>query len=269
MDPVTAAIIAQGVQAGYQAVKGAQQKRQAKRLKPSTYIPPALQSQLAADKNRTAKSITKRQQLADKRINRMTAQTSNRIAKTGGSAGNMIIGAAAADAQGKDAIQESEVIAESERERNRDKLSATKMSVARVQQKNQDEYEAAKSALLGAGDQNIFGGIKTAGSTAAFAAGAMSGDKPKGTIGDDGMYTPGGKTSAGVDLTPGFKAERDTPIPGNMLVTPGMMENETELDLNARKRKYLIDPNMAENQTEMTLPDFKKSFNPYRNLIRG
>lgn len=247
--PLAVMIGSQVINSGYQAYKSGQQKKMAKNLRPSNYIPPELKKQLSADERRASINQTKRQIRTNQQIDNTTANTANRIAKVGGSAADVIGAISAVDAKAKNAKIENEVVAEQEMEMRRDKLGRTRENVARIQLKNQDEYEAAKSALTGASDQNMFNAITGITSTASYLAGS---GKLSGKTADNGFYTPG--KEAVPDLTPGMSAQRDTPVPSDKLVIPtNMTGNDVDI-------------------TDYILRNKKNNFayeDPYERLIRG
>lgn len=180
-----AAVIIGGkiLETGIQVAQGINQKNKAKKLKRSEYIPPELLKSMREDEMRASINQTKRQTNADRKIKAASANAAGNITRAGGSAADITMGLAAVNNSTQNAILDSEVMAEGERDNYRQQAKQSRLQVGRLRQKNQDEYEASVSALRGASDQNFFNAATNVASTASFIAGMKGGMV-------DGKYTP-------------------------------------------------------------------------------
>lgn len=163
------------ISAGGKVLGGLMQRRQAKKLKQSNYIPPAL-TEAKAEADIIANSSTAPGQQAEEEAARQsTAQSITNASKVAGSANELINFAGAArgneNKNMRDIARRALIWKDSQRA-NRNMIRGR---IASQQAANRDQYQGAKSALIGASNQNIFGGITDA--ATAFALGSVGGGK--------------------------------------------------------------------------------------------
>lgn len=174
--PVELALAAgQGI---YQGVKGLVQKRQAKKLKESTFIPEELLMNRDLAQQQAYSRRAPGQSNAEENVRRTMA---NRIAagqrSAGGDANKMAAIASAASGQANDANARLAAQGAQFSENAIGRLSNANTAIAGQKRQNRAEYLDTKAALDASGDQNIFnsiGNIASAG-IAGMEAGAFDG----------------------------------------------------------------------------------------------
>lgn len=178
--PVALALAAgQGI---YQGVKGLVQKRQAKKLKESTFIPEELLMNRDLAQQQAYSRRAPGQSNAEENVRRTMA---NRIAagqrSAGGDANKMAAIASAASGQANDANARLAAQGAQFSENAIGRLSNANTAIAGQKRQNRAEYLDTKAALDASGDQNIFnsiGNIASAG-IAGMEAGAFDGIDPQ------------------------------------------------------------------------------------------
>lgn len=156
MEPLTALALASG--AG-KFIGGLFQSHKAKKLKPSTWVPPELRASQAEANRLSTASMAPGQQAEEESIRQSGSQYLTNIAKTGTSANEMqnFAGKAmgAENAMKRDIARRALLW----KDQHRANLNAIRGRIAAQQIENRRQYQAAKSALRGAANQNIFGGL--------------------------------------------------------------------------------------------------------------
>lgn len=166
------AIAVAGVTAAAKVGHGLHQKNKAKKLKKSNFMPAGLKEAKAeAD---LAANATKApgQEQAEETVRQNTAQMISNASKVGGGANAQLnIASAAAGNQNK-AMRDIASRALWWKDQQRASRNMIRGQMAGQERENLQQFQATKSALLGAANANIWGGISDAG-----AAGAMAGNK--------------------------------------------------------------------------------------------
>ena len=168
----------------------------AKKLKEDSFIPPALQAKIDAAKIKANATLFPGQPQAEEQIREASSGAINQVRRSTSSTSDVLNTVAAVDAQEKNSrVDLARTNAEFQNQADRE-LGATQSEVAGVEQGNRDQFNAAKSALIGASDQNIFnglGGLASAG--AAFLPfdfdGPFLGNKKTTTDNSPGKGLPG------------------------------------------------------------------------------
>lgn len=157
--PLVAGLALSAIPSLFQFGKAAKQKKLAKELKEDSFIPPALQAKLDAAKIRANATLFPGQPQAEEQIREASAGSINQVRRTASSTSDVLNTVAAIDAQEKNSrVELARTNAEFQNQADRE-LGTTQSEVAEVEQGNRDQFNAAKSALLGASDQNIFNGL--------------------------------------------------------------------------------------------------------------
>ena len=144
--------------AAYSLYKGHQQRKKARQLKNSNYVPPSVQEAVA--NSRMAASGTSPEYLRGQQKLRLSTQnTVNNARRVGGSAGQIQQAVADSDAREKEAVKDLEVSDAAYRNNNRLALNQQLGIQGQYEKESYDNYNAAKSALLGAAEQNTYNGI--------------------------------------------------------------------------------------------------------------
>lgn len=170
-----APLLLAAVPALFQAGKGLRQKYLAKKLKESKFVPSELRENQALAKQQAYSRRAPGTALAEENIRRNLATTLGSQSRMfGGDAGKMVSAGAGAQARadnaGRGVMAQGQAFSENAFAR----LGGANNAVAGQKRQNRDEFNRAKSALLQAGDQNIFSGISNAAS--AGLASYLSGD---------------------------------------------------------------------------------------------
>lgn len=189
----------------YQGVKGLVQKRQAKKLKESTWIPEELLMNRDLAQQQAYSRRAPGQANAEENVRRMTA---NRIAagqrSAGGDANKMAAIASGAVGQANDATARIAEGGARFSENAFGRISNANTAIAGQKRQNRAEYLDTKAALDASGDQNIFnsiGNISSAG-IAGIESGAFDGIDA-GIKGDANTLIKAGKATKG-SPTPGM-----------------------------------------------------------------
>jgi hypothetical protein len=165
MDPLTIFGLATG---GLKTIAGLFQKNKAKKLKESNYIPPALKEAETEAKILSNASTAPGQQAEEEAIKQGTSQYLSNVSKTGASANEMQNFAGAAignENKLKRDIARRTLLWKDQQRSNR---NAIRGRIGQQQSENRRQFQAAKSALTGAGNQNLFSGLSDIGGSLAF-----------------------------------------------------------------------------------------------------
>jgi hypothetical protein len=181
--PVTALVIGGAVQGGAKIAQGIKQKKMAKRLKESTYIPPALLE--AESKARKEANATRYagQEVDEANIAQASATAVSNVNKAAtNSADALNMGAAIVGSEQKQKMQLGKILQQS-KIRGKEIQRETLYKKAQAQARNRAAYEAAKSALTGASIQNTYSGVSDiGGAAAAFGSANFLGGGNKATL---------------------------------------------------------------------------------------
>lgn len=177
--PVALALAAgQGI---YQGIKGIRQKRQAKKLKESKWIPEELLMNRDLAKQQAYSRRAPGQAQAEENVRRTQANTIAAAQRSaGGDANKLAAIASGAAGQSNDANARISAQGQEFSENAFGRLGYANTAIAGQKRQNRAEYLEAKNALNAAGDQNIFnsiGNIASAG-IAGIESGAFDGIDP-------------------------------------------------------------------------------------------
>lgn len=147
-----------------QGVQAAKQKKLAKNLKKSDYIPPGvLEAEAIARQQANATELPGQGRIEDN-LEKQTANTLSAARRTSNDSASVMEQVQAADAKSKEVVGDLGVnLAEFKRKNQKD-LQSTLERKGQYEKQNQDAYDAAKSALKGASSQNAFNAVSNAAS---------------------------------------------------------------------------------------------------------
>lgn len=158
--PLVVPLAASAIPSIFQGIKGLTQKRQAKRLKESTYVPPELLQNKALARIQAQSRRAPGQSVAEENIRKNLATTLGAQARMfGGDANKSVSLAAGASARADNATRGLAAQGQAFSENAYARLGAANNAIAGQKRQNRDEFNRAKAQLLAAGDQNIFNSI--------------------------------------------------------------------------------------------------------------
>jgi len=164
------ALIGAGIGAGAKLIMGANQRAQAKKLKPNDYLPPgALENNILARYMLNATTYPGQEQ-DQARNDQTTANAVGQLQKNAKSGTDILNSAALIQARGTKSNNDIAQRYQQFKQGALSRLMGSNQQLAGYQNQNQQQYLAAKSALLGAGLQNIYGGINDIGGGIAAAS---------------------------------------------------------------------------------------------------
>jgi len=169
-------------QAGYGLYKSHQQKKAAKKLKDSNYVPTAVEEAVQSSRLQSNATSPEYQRGLEK-LKQSSANTISTSKRIGGTAGQMQQSVADADAREKESIKDLSVAASATKAQSRGELQNLLLTKGGYQKESRDAYNASKSALLGAAEQNQYNAITTGaqGLVAAFPGKTPTTGSPTGT----------------------------------------------------------------------------------------
>lgn len=146
--------------AAYQIGQGLYQKSQAKKLKESTFVPPELLMNRDLANQQAYSRRAPGQAFAEEQIRRNTANTISAGQRSfGGDANKAAAVASSANAQANDATARLAGQGAQFSEQAFGRMANANQAIAGQKRQNRNEFNAAKSELLAASNQNIFNGI--------------------------------------------------------------------------------------------------------------
>jgi hypothetical protein len=154
-----------------QMIAGAKQKKWAKNLKESKYIPQELMDSMNLTKQGAYSNRSFNQGVDEANLRKGTAGTRYAASQSSGSSAQKLAGVAASETSYLNRLKALREKGRNERLDRVDKYTDASRDVASVKLVNRRRYEAAKSALLGASMQNIYGGIGSMGNAIGDIAG--------------------------------------------------------------------------------------------------
>lgn len=175
MDPVT--IGAMMVPTVLQGAKAIQQNVLAKNLKKSNYIPPGMTEAEAMARAASNATQAPGQSVAEDKVDQQTANTTAAVRTAAKDSSTVLDKVQQADAISKSKKNDINAKAQEFKYRNQKSLEGTLKQKAQYQQNNENQYNAAKSALRGASDVNAFNAAQNLGTAAIM----MGYDQPQGT----------------------------------------------------------------------------------------
>lgn len=156
-----AALAALG-QAGYQYAQAEKQKKKAKDLKPSNYMPAGVSEATQNSRLEANTTMGPSTQRGLEKLRNSTASTIENAKRIGGSPGQIQQTVADTDAREKEALKDLEVSDSAFRGAKKSELNSNLRLQGQYQKMSQDAYGAAKSALIGASEQNKFNAVSGA-----------------------------------------------------------------------------------------------------------
>ena len=149
--------------AGAKIYMGARQRQQAKKLKPNDYLPPfALENNILARYMFNSTAYPGQSQ-DEARTDRTTGNAIGQIQKNAKSSTDILNSAALIQARGTNVNNDIAKRYQEFKMGSLARLMGSNQQLAGYQDRNMQQYYAAKSALLGAGLQNIWGGVNDIG----------------------------------------------------------------------------------------------------------
>ena len=150
-------LIAAGISAGAKAIKAHQQRKEARKLQESKFVPPELMmnrdlAQLQAYSQRAPGSAQAESNIRRSQANSLAAGLKN----SGGSAVKAAANAVASQGVANDALARVDAAGEQFTQNALGRLANANIGIASQKRQNRDEYNRAKSQLLAASDQNYF-----------------------------------------------------------------------------------------------------------------
>jgi len=211
--------------AAFQVGQGFYQKSQAKKLKESTFVPPELLMNRDLANQQAYSRRAPGQAFAEEQIRRNTANTISAGQRSfGGDANKAAAVASAANAQANDATARLAGQGAQFSEQAFGRMANANQAIAGQKRQNRNEFNAAKSELLAASNQNLFNGISNAASAGLTAyLGGMGEGGHKGAMAAGSMPASGGRAAwsdylnmkngyvqddQGVWRMPGFSSQR-------------------------------------------------------------
>lgn len=172
-------LIAAAIPAVFQGIKGIRQRRLAKKLKESTFVPPELRENQNLAKQQAYSRRAPGAALAEENIRRNLATTLGSQSRMfGGDAGKMVALSSGASARADNAVRGVQAQGQAFSENAFGRLGAANNAVAGQKRQNRDEFNRTKAQLLAASDQNLFNALSNASSAAI--TGYAAGDIGKG-----------------------------------------------------------------------------------------
>lgn len=150
--------IATSAQGTNQSILGLYQLIRAKKLKQDNYVPPSLQQNIREAETLAGKTRYTGQGYDESQVRRASANAVNRAREGTNSAANLLNTVSAVQSKENDAINQIGQKALKFQEVNRNNAQALRGQRANIEMDNMRRYWAAKSALKGAGIQNLMQG---------------------------------------------------------------------------------------------------------------
>jgi len=172
-------LIAAAVPAVFQGIKGLIQRKKAKNLKESKFIPSELRENQELAKQQAYSRRAPGAALAEENIRKNLATTLGSQSRMfGGDAGKMVALGSGASARADNAVRGVQAQGQAFSENAYGRLAGANNAVAGQKRQNRDEYNRTKAQLLGASDQNFFNSLSNLSSAAI--TGYAAGDIGKG-----------------------------------------------------------------------------------------
>jgi hypothetical protein len=194
------------VNAGYSKYQSDQQREKAKNLKPSNFVPASVQEGIDNAKL-LSNSETPGYTRGAEKIGQSTANMINNIKKIGGNPSQIQAGVVDADVREKEALKDLAVSDSAFKANQRQNLNNLLMVKGGYEKSSFDAFAAAKSALLGAANQNQYNAFTQGleGIAGSLPNSAYKTNSNSVEIGQNEVAIPGAQTQ-GQNLTPAQKA---------------------------------------------------------------
>lgn len=169
--PALVPLLATAVPAAFKFFKGIKQKKDAKNLKESKFVPPELLMNRDLASQQAYSRRAPGAAFAEEQVRRGAAnQVGNAMRMFGGDANKIAAVASAANAQANDANARIQAQGQAFSEGAFNRMAGANVGIAQQKSQNRNEYNQTKAALLDAGNQNIFGGVSDLASSAILGA---------------------------------------------------------------------------------------------------
>lgn len=178
--PLAALAIGAGVQGVAKIAQGISQKRKAKKLKESTFIPPALLEAERLARNQENTTRYAGQDVDENNIRQATATGISNVNKAATSSADALNMGSAIVGREQNQMRQLGKTLQMYKEQGRQSRRQALREKAYAQARNKQTFEEAKSALTGASIQNIYGGISDIGGGIASLGQGSSSFLPKG-----------------------------------------------------------------------------------------
>lgn len=175
--PFAAGVAASGVSSLFSLGQSLRQRKEAKDLKRSNFIPANLKNKLDSQKIRANATVFPGQANAEEEIRDAASGAVERARRTTNSTSDLLNVVSAVDAQENKAQLRLAAQQEQSRQDRQQDLDATQSQVAAVEAQNELQFQKAKGALRGAADQNLFNAVTGAADAVANLADPAPKDK--------------------------------------------------------------------------------------------
>lgn len=175
--PLIVPLAASAIPSIYQGIKGLSQKRQARKLQESKFMPQELLMNRDLAMQQAYSRRAPGQALAEENVRRNLANQISAGVRSGsrGDVNRTAAITSAATAQANDATRRIAAQGQAFSEGALDRLRASNMAIAGQKRQNRMEYDQTKAQLLAASDQNIFNSLSNLGTLGLVAAGTGGG----------------------------------------------------------------------------------------------
>ncbi len=154
-----------------QSVNAFTQSRRANRLEKNEFVPPSLDRSINIAESRASKSVAPGYNRAVETLNQVTANTVDNAKRASTNAAAVQQMVSASDINAKKNIADLQAANEEFSDRSALQLQDRLVQRGEFEQYNEDQYQAARSALRGAAQQNTFNAITNAAEVGILASG--------------------------------------------------------------------------------------------------
>lgn len=148
-----------GIQGAFQGLAGISQRQKANKLRQSNYIPPALQEELNIGRTQANASLYPGQDIDQNNLRQGTADSFANLQRSATSSGQLLNAGSKLGGQLMRGQQNIARTGQMFRQGAMDRYRQSLRSKANVQQANQNQFQAAKSALIGSSGQNAYNAL--------------------------------------------------------------------------------------------------------------
>lgn len=157
--PLAAAALTALAPSVYQLYQSGRQRRAARNLKKSNFIPSAIKENVARGRRIANSSVSPGYMRAKENMRESVSDVANVAKRTASDSGQVLSAVASAQAVANDNLNNLEVQNDNFRLQGENMLASANNQKAQVEQKNEDQFQNAKAALKGAASQNEFNAI--------------------------------------------------------------------------------------------------------------
>lgn len=168
-----------------QMIQGSKQRKKARDLNVSTYIPPALRRKISDLTMMSKAGRYAGQDVDEANVRKNVADAMASVREGTSSSANILNAASLLNEQANQAFQNIGARAEQVRERRLADLNMARSEKSGVQMENQRRFQAAKGALEGAGSQNMFNALSNLAAIGVLARGGRGSGQENSAITPD------------------------------------------------------------------------------------